>query len=344
MEKFSQPQRILVCLQGLENEFYNEKEILESAEALSNKTDPTATEKSFCESVNEAVKAVRNISKFTEVLFLTYKNKELKNALELLPEEQFTQIALDKNNFFKGTETKPGNDNVQTLKNELDKRWKSDAQIDGHLFFVTDNSDAIKPNSKHVTMIKRENSDESDLKWSVSFAAVNALYATQPSRPYSTLKVPGISSKLVSTLAKRNEILKSKVSTYKTNISGEVFIDRLVTTSEDSEYRSLEVKQTLSAVRYDLRRYFETRFKRYMLVKDKHPYSGPVLSPKSIKALLVSRYRMYQSQNLLQDDGEVAKNIKVEVSKKNSSKVDIYFPVVTMGQLLITQTQIAFRT
>ena len=81
-----------------------------------------------------------------------------------------------------------------------------------------------------------------------------------------------------------------------------------------------------------------------MLAKSDHPYPGPVLSPKSIKALLVSRYRLYQSQNLVQDDGSVAERIQVEVSKSNPSKVDIFFPMITMGQLLITQTQIAFST
>ena len=79
-------------------------------------------------------------------------------------------------------------------------------------------------------------------------------------------------------------------------------------------------------------------------VKEDHPFPGPVLSPKSIKTLLISRYRLWQSQNLVQDDGKVTERIRVEVSKTNSSKVDIHLPIVTMGQLIISQTQIAFRT
>ena len=81
-----------------------------------------------------------------------------------------------------------------------------------------------------------------------------------------------------------------------------------------------------------------------MLVQEHHPFPGPVLSPKSIKTLLISRYRLWQSQNLVQDDGKVTERIRVEVSKTNSSKVNIHLPIVTMGQLIISQTQIAFRT
>jgi phage tail sheath gpL-like len=209
---------------------------------------------------------------------------------------------------------------------------------------VSDKVDQLKSDSKHVTLIKKEDSEQTNAFWSAAFAALNAQYATEPSRPYSTLKVPGIKSSLKSSLTKRNAQLNKRISTYKTNIEDSVFVDRLITTYADPEYRSLEVKQTLSAIRYDLKKYFETRFSRFMLVKEDHPFPGPVLSPKSIKTLLISRYRLWQSQNLVQDNGKVTGRIRVEVSKTNSSKVDIYLPIVTMGQLIISQTQIAFRT
>ena len=368
---YAQPQRILVCLQSKVKGFVSEKTSLDAAdlviktarEAAEAEAKKTAEEKAAEEAekakrtakvkeadalrekerlealkealtTKEVIKTVRGCNKSSDLYFLNYLEGELGKALEKLPEQQFTQIALDN----------PVTKNIEALTTELDSRWKSDSQLEGHLFVSSTTPESLNIASKHTSLIHREAPEQTDLTWSAAFAALNALYATSPSRPYTTLKVPGLSSKLVSSLTKRNNLLKAKVSTYKTNISGEVFIDRLITTSEDPEYLSLEVKQTLSAVRYDLRKYFETRFKRYMLVKENHPYPGPVLSPKSIKALLVARYRLYQSQNLLQDDGEVTKRIRVEVSKTNASKIDIFFPVVVMGQLLITETQIAFRT
>ncbi len=311
-KRFTQPQRLLICL---ENDAQSFSKIGDSKEE---------------KIIAAAIKCNRGV----EAYYLKYKKDKLKEALKLLPEEQFTQIIIDK----------PTQANVNTLTGELDNRWKSDSQIDGHLFVVTTAKEKLNLDSIHATVINKEGSPEQEnLIWAAAIASLNALHATEPSRPYSTLKVDGINSNFRSTLAERENLLKDGISTYKTNIQKNVFIDRLITTSKDPEYRSLEVKQTLSAVRYDLKNYFENRFKRHMLVKDNHPYGGAVLSPKSIKSLLVSRYRFWQSQNLVQDDGQVTQRIKVEVSAKNPTKVDVFLPLITMGQLLQTQTQIAFK-
>ena len=56
--------------------------------------------------------------------------------------------------------------------------------------------------SKHVTIINHDKQDELGV-WAASFAALNAQYATEPSRPYSTLKVPGLVSELKSNLTER---------------------------------------------------------------------------------------------------------------------------------------------
>lgn len=311
-KSYSQPQQVLLCHQ------------IETKPVFKKVED---------DKLNKMVKTAKSVYKSVDLSSLSYQKGKLKEAIKLLPEEQFTQIALDN----------PTQENISALTEELDARWKSDSQIDGHLFAVSDKED-IKSDSKHVTLIKKKGSKQTNAVWSAAFAALNAQYATEPSRPYSTLKVPVLNSSLKSNLTNRNAQLKKYISTYKTNIEDKVFVDRLVTTSTDPEYRSLEVKQTLSAIRYDLKKFFETRFSRFMLVKEDHPFPGPVLSPKSIKTLLISRYRLWQSQNLVQDDGKVTERIRVEASKTNSSKVDIHLPIVTMGQLIISQTQIAFRT
>ena len=271
--------------------------------------------------------AYKNVS--MSVLFVDNSTKEtLKESLAKLPEQQYTQIV------YPYTEA----EKIKQVVAILDERWKSDTQIDGHLFVPLTAEQTTKDIlSKHVTVVP------GDASWAGAFAAVNAQYAVAPSRPYQTLKVPGLSQTgEAPKLNERNTLLNSGISTYRVK-GTDVHIDRLVTTDTSLTYRDLNVKQTLSYLRYDFKRFLDEAFPRHMLARDNAEYEGPVVTPKAAKAMAIARYRKWQGSNLVQDPGgKFADGVRVEVDPKDTGKLLFLLPVIPMGQLRVTHTQIAF--
>ena len=182
-KSYSQPQRMLIfsetlkpeekCFHSLEDCLSKQKElkdsisleIIKTTEALQGAKDKlkeTLTKKlneekgkledvkNNYKNINDNIEAAQNVYKSVNLYILRYQKGKLKEALKLLPEEQFTQIALDN----------PTQDNLDALTEELDSRWKSDSQIDGHLFVVSEKVDQLKSDSKHVTLIKKEDSEK----------------------------------------------------------------------------------------------------------------------------------------------------------------------------------------
>ena len=179
---------------------------------------------------------------------------------------------------------------------------------------------------------------------------MNAQLASSPQKPYTQVSLPRLEAPaLPPKLKTRDDLLKAGVTTIRLN-GKLVFLDRLVTTQRkidadeaDPCFRDVNTKQILSYLRYDLKQYFGTIFSRMSLARDDFPYSGDVITPKAAKALIIARFRKWQEKNLVQDPEEMfAKEVKAEVDPDNPTKLNFYLPIVVMGQLYTTQTQICF--
>ena len=284
---------------------------------------------------------VRKVNPMLPVFGLLYK--DVKTAWDLLPEEQFTQIVWlgedDKDLFF--------------IHQHLFNRWKSPEEIDGHLFVSKSGSCesivalAVSLQSYHISILPTFSTEKKEeAVWALTLAAVNAQLAISPQKPYTQVPLTGLEAPLTPpTLLQRDRLLVSGVSTIRTN-GKQVILDRLVTTQskeDDPCFRDVNTKQILSYLRYDLKQYFSTIFSRMSLARDDFAYSGDVITPKAAKALVIARFRKWQEQSLVQDPEErFSKDVRVEVDAKNPTKLNFYLPVVVMGQLYTTQTQICF--
>lgn len=300
-----------------------------------------------------ALEAKNNAAPATETYLLQIPQQAdasaYKAALEAaIPEESYTQIAL----------LEYDQAVVAGFKGLLKARWERSIQLDGHLFVAKAGTKSdLAPlaealNSPHITIIPLKSDQDNAGQWASAIAAMNAAYATTPSRPYQNLKVSMLKTKAEEgfRLTERNLLLAAGVSTWRKNGS-DIIIDRLVTTytknnagADDSSYRDLNTLQTLSFLRFDFRTAIALAFPRHMLAKDDFPYEGPVVTPKVARMFAVARYRQWQRNNLVQDPGgEFAKRLRVEVSENTPGKLDFYLPVHVMGQWRVTQTSIAFK-
>ena len=276
-----------------------------------------------------------------------------------IPDDQFTHFVLP---FFDQAK-------INDFIDELDKRWNIENQIDGHLFVADDSSveqlklrydnDADKlGNSKHLTVIDTIESSKPTWVWAATLAAVNAKHALTPSRPYSSLELPGVNS--FSTDEKtplvkhrpreiRDQLLKSGISTIKVS-SGKIFIDRLVTTYSkenendtfDDSYRDLNAKQTISAIRYDWLNFVNKKFHRFVLSQDDTQNGDFIATPKSMMSLAVDRHNTWMEKLLVQDpEGKFIEGLRVVVAEDGEHFLS-YLPVHLMGQLRGTHTILAF--
>ena len=276
--------------------------------------------------------------------------KSLEDALESLPEKQFTQIAGGYND----------SSELKKINQELEKRWGPTLQMDGHYFTavsgsITEIKADYTENGKlldqlpHVTVMAIGDSQLDPAVWAASLAAVNAKYVSKPYLPYSSLEiplpldVPDALPKAEYKLSERNQLLAAGISTHIVE-SGKAKIDRLVTMhSKDKSYRDLNKKQILSYLRYDFVKFLKTMFPRSGLSRDNTQADGDIVTPKSARDLAIARHNRWKQEKYVQDpDGSFKNLINVRVDENDGESLRFFLPVQLMGQLRRTVTTIAF--
>ena len=271
-------------------------------------------------------------------------NSEMVELIANLPEMQYTQVVFPFN----------AQNILSTLNGEMKERWKADRAIDGQIFCAFQKSNTSHEqmfsafDTEHITVMVTEGESE-PAEWAASLAGVNSRYATEPSRPYQTLELPGIKGPAKTyDQSVRNNYLNKGISTFKMD-SESVRIERLVTTyktrngAPDISYRDLNWKQTVSYLRYDLRQAFFLNFPRHMLAPDGVVAAGPVLTPTKARAFIVSRFRMWQRMNLVVDPGEMfSKTVQAEIDIREGTRLLIVLFPQLMNQYRQTHAEIRF--
>lgn len=268
----------------------------------------------------------------------------LQEALDLLPEIQFTQIASSFNS----------KEDLILANDFLEKRWGNVLQIDGHYFVSSSgkpseivskysHDESVLDSLKHITVMASSNSETDPSVWASTLATLNAQYATKPYLPYHSLSF----SSQVKAPAKeyafeeRDYLLKNGISTHIVE-GGRVKTERLVTMySKDVSFRDLNKKQILSFLRYDFVKFLKSIFPRHALSNDETQASGEVATPKSARDLAIARHLRWKQEKYVQDPkGEFKNEVRVEIDGGETLK--FHLPVQLMGQLRRTVTTIAF--
>ena len=272
--------------------------------------------------------------------------KSIQQAIDELPEMQFTQIAAEFNSVA----------DLKKINKELEKRWGPTLQMDGHYFTaVSGKVTGIKTTYSnlnelpHVTVLAIGDSQLDPAVWAASLAAVNAKYVSKPYLPYSSLEiplpldVPDALPKAEYKLSERNQLLAAGISTHIVE-SGKAKIDRLVTMhSKDKSYRYLNKKQILSYLRYDFVKFLKTMFPRSGLSRDNTQADGDIVTPKSARDLAIARHNRWKQEKYVQDpDGSFKNLINVRVDENDGEALRFFLPVQLMGQLRRAITTIAF--
>ena len=330
----SQTQRLLLI-----GDYEGDEETLSGLSLI---TSPEDINKLFPDegsTLSKMLQTAVKVNPMVEKYAYPLKGETLLEALAKLPEVQFTQIAAS------------SCEDLTAVNEMLEKRWNPTLQIDGHLFLAESGSVAELTekykeinNLTHISLMAKGDSESPSFLWAASLAAVNAAYAQKPFLPYHSLLLAGVKPpKTMFSLAQRNILLKSGISTH--FVEGKtVKIDRLVSMySKDSSYRDLNKKQILSYLRYDFVKFLKSMYPRHALSQDESQADGDVATPKSARDLAIARHLRWKKEKYVQDpDAEFKNLVRVWVDENNGETLRFYLPVQLMGQLRRTITTIAF--
>ncbi len=251
---------------------------------------------------------------------------------------------------------------LSALETELADRFGPSRMIDGVAIAAKDDTVGNlgtlgdSRNSPHSVIVEATAEPMPSYEKAAQVAAQVALEGSaNPSRPFHTLPLPGLlapaeTDKL--TQAERNTLLYDGISTTKADFSGNVVIERLITTyktnaagASDTSYLRLETMLTLMYLRYTLRQRFLTKFPRHKLGDDTvRPAPGqPILTPKIAKAECVAWFQQMQELGHVRNLDQFKEDLVVQVSSTDPDRLEFLVPPTLMGQFVVGAAALQFR-
>ena len=180
-----------------------------------------------------------------------------------------------------------------------------------------------------------------------------------PKRPLQTVEIKGVlapprASRFTAT--ERNTLLFDGLATQYVGPGDKVMIDRAITTYQldvggnaDDSFLDVTTPATLRAILRDTKTTISGTFPRHKLASEGFPISPgqAVVVPSSIKAVLVSRYRVYMQRGWCENIDGFIENLIVErdtdAGGVDPNRVNVLHPPQLLGGLVVTAIRQQFR-
>lgn len=259
----------------------------------------------------------------------------------------------------------PYNDatNLTSLENELEDRFGPLIDLQGHGYVGARGTQAELTtlgnarNSPHNTIIGAYDSPNSPEEWAAAMGAVAAWNLNNdPARPLFGLKLKGILAPPEEnrfTRAERDILLYDGIATWICDVSGNVLLERLITTyqtnltgSIDPSYLDICTLFTLMEIRYQYKARMTTRFiiPRFKLADDTFPVQpgSYVVTPKTVKSEIIALFAELQEDGLIENLEDFKNNLVVQRNSADKTRVDVILPPDLVNQFNIIASVIQF--
>jgi phage tail sheath gpL-like len=243
-------------------------------------------------------------------------------------------------------------------------RWNPMSQIYGHAWTAlratagTAATFATGQNNQHLTTVPFYDSPSPCWAWAAGFAGQGAAsLRADPGVPLQFLTVVGLLAPLLASryqqTVRNSTLLYSGCSTWTADTSGNVVIERIITTyvtnaqgAPDNSYLNVETLYTLMYVIRFMRSWVQAKYSRVKLAADGtrvRPNSN-VVTPAIIRADVIAAYRtLEEDYALVQQSDLFAQNLIVEKDATNPDRVNILWPGTLINQLRQFATLFQFR-
>jgi phage tail sheath gpL-like len=248
-------------------------------------------------------------------------------------------------------------------------RWGWMRQLYGHLFCARrDNfsdlvvwgdqaAGGVSPNfGPLAVMAVEELAPTTTWEWAAAYAAKAARALTNdPARPLQTLSLNKVLSAHPEDsfiLPELNTLSGVGLSTQKRGSDGQPMIMRDTTTYQlnlysqsDDAYELVTTMATLARLIRNQRHVITTKFPRHKLANDgtRFGVGQKIVTPKIVKAELVSQYRIDEFNGLVEDVQAFKEHLIVERDPNNPNRLNVLWPPDLVNQLRIYAVLVQFR-
>ena len=295
-----------------------------------------------------------------EAMIKVYFANNTKTELLVLP---LSQVPADPTTIFEHTKDtqyhviiNPFNEAeiIKVIDEELKSRFDPNRSIEGvSVSAVKGNieeafkfaADKVNPFSVYMAI---SDSPTSEAEWAAALGAVIARYGNDDSaRPFHTLPLIGVlppSPTGQFNRADQDKLLGHNLSTFSVGADGEVTIQRLVTTSKDPSYSSVNTLLTLSFLRFSIRTYFARKYPRVKLASDnaRIPPGALMMTPHLMKAELIALFRSWEDLGLVEDSDQFKSDLICERNAQDPTRIDVYLAPHLVGQLCTIGAKVEF--
>jgi phage tail sheath gpL-like len=260
-----------------------------------------------------------------------------------------------------------GDANIKATADELESRYAAMRQIGGRAYIALSGelgsktesgtmlakADAV--NSPHIVLVPRSVNPALPCVWAAAWcAAACRILADDPAANTYDTKVAGLSGGVEFTADERQKLLEAGIATYRLDTTGNVLIERLVTSytentdgGRDTSYLDVQVTETVDAVRTYINAEAKKRFKTWKLaVTDENFGSGAkVMSAGVFRSFLAELYSdvFIKEKQWCQDFDNYKKSIIVEVKAGSKTRLEYSHQPNLIGQFYIGAGLLQFK-
>jgi len=257
--------------------------------------------------------------------------------------------------------------NIKDLAAELDDRFSAMRQIGGRAFIALSGqigsateagsilAQAAGVNCPHIALIPRFDNPQLPEEWAARIAATAIrLLADDPAANTYDAQVNGLVSDNEAGFNDRQKLLEAGVTTWRLDPSGNVLIERLVTSytentdgSRDTSYLDIQVPETVDAVRTYINAEAKKRYKDWKLASTEENFGAgaKVMTPGVFRSFLADLYQsvFIQEKQWCQGFESYKNSIAVEVMIDSKTRLQYKHKPDLIGQFLIGAGLMQFK-
>lgn len=255
--------------------------------------------------------------------------------------------------------------NIAAVETELTSRFGPLVDLQGYAYMAARGTMAscaalgLSHNGPHQTIVGVYDSPNGPEEWAAAWAGqCAASLNNDPARPVHMLALTGIlpptqASANRFTRAERNTLLYDGIATWDVDASGNVIIERSITTYRvnsqniaDPSYLDIETMFTLMEIRYQYKSRMATRFivPRFKLASDGTPVpaGAKIATPSTVREEIIALFTQLRDVGLIENLDDFITNLVVERDSNDVNRVNALLPPDLVNQFRILAGQIQF--
>jgi len=258
-------------------------------------------------------------------------------------------------------------ENIRVCSNELESRFGPMRQIGGRMFIALSGELGSKSdegtmlaksgeiNSPHIVIIPRGKNPELPCVWVAAWCAVTCrILADDPAANTYDTKVTELIGGMSFNFNERQKLLENGIATYRLDTTGNVLIERLVTSytentdgGRDTSYLDVQVTETVDAVRTYINAEAKKRFKTWKLASTEENFGGGarVMTTGVFRSFLAELYQeiFIKTKQWCQDFEAYKKSIIVEIKSGSKTRLEYSHQPNLIGQFYIAAGLTQFK-